>query len=480
VTEPRSTLPKDSRSAEKAVLGSLIMANQCIPDAISSGLEQSSFSDPALGMVYKRIVGLHTLGKTADLVTLCANLPAGISLEEAADLVEQTPNYSKEAILSYSDIIIEAAKERRVYWAAQAYLNSTPEERSNGVGLALQAAIDGQSAAQSNSGPKAFSDILEDARAMKVRERLKLGLPGVDAAIGGGVLPGWMVVVGGFAGGAKTSNCAYMAIQMSRVGHPVMIVTTELGEIEFCGRIEGGLTEADTKPDIHIWSPEVDIRAVIARLGVWVDGLPEGSMPPVLIIDYVQRLRAPADEKVRERQVGVVCEALQTFGRRKQVIVVAAAQLNRQSQMEESPKLHHLRESGWIEQVADVALLVSKTGDSSLRLTVAKNRWGTSGKTIDLTADYARLEFREANPLDVFGAFGAAIEEKLFEGGNKPIKTRDIISNIRFGAGKAKKEDIRAAAEVSKKFVVVGSEVHPIGYKPTQESGFSGAKEVEV
>jgi replicative DNA helicase len=108
----------------------------------------------------------------------------------------------------------------------------------------------------------------------------------------------------------------------------------------------------------------------------------------LVIVDYLQRL-TPLDRKVqRHEQVGMMTDALKSLARELNVPVLVLAQLNRASEKEDRPGLHHLRESGSIEQDSDAVGILhrqvssyrnSDGKDREAELLIAKNRNGETG-----------------------------------------------------------------------------------------------------
>lgn len=105
----------------------------------------------------------------------------------------------------------------------------------------------------------------------------------------------------------------------------------------------------------------------------------------LLIIDYLQLMSAGGRRESRQVEVSEISRSLKSLARALDVPVLALSQLNRASEEDETglPKLSHLRESGALEQDADVVMLLNPFGregaESNLRLNVAKHRNGPTG-----------------------------------------------------------------------------------------------------
>jgi hypothetical protein len=243
--------------------------------------------------------------------------------------------------------------------------------------------------------PKTIAELRADAAELAKAPKIQLGLHGVDELLGGGMTARKTVVLGAFTSGGKTSVCLYEAILQAKAGHPVLYITAEEADVEIAARVES-VCPGDDLPFLNILPADGDIFDVLGAATRWVER-DASDQCPIVIIDYLQRLRGP-DAQGRERQVAVCCEEIQTFGRKTGALVIVAAQLNRKSK-EVEPEIFHLRESGLIEQIADVALLLGKVDQNTLRIKVGKNRKGRTGDVIDLAADWENLVF--SNPGDV-------------------------------------------------------------------------------
>jgi replicative DNA helicase len=122
----------------------------------------------------------------------------------------------------------------------------------------------------------------------------------------------------------------------------------------------------------------------------------------LVVVDYLQRI-TPADRRVpRHEQIGQISDGLKQLARELNVPVLCLCQLNRESEKEDMPTMRHIRESGSVEQDADVvAILHRKTrgyvtgqavNETEARLLIDKNRNGETG-VINLEWDGARTQF---------------------------------------------------------------------------------------
>jgi replicative DNA helicase len=154
-------------------------------------------------------------------------------------------------------------------------------------------------------------------------------------------------------------------------------------EHEKLGREAGALQDAPIFIDDSAALSCFEIRAKIRRLR-----RQEGLR--LAVIDYLQLLQGPAQIESREQQIAAISRSLKGLAREMQIPIIAVAQLNRQAEQRDDhrPRMADLRESGSLEQDADVVLLLhrpayymdSQSEDTSAELIIAKQRNGPTGK----------------------------------------------------------------------------------------------------
>ena len=296
---------------------------------------------------------------------------------------------------------------------------------------AHQPAINGKRDPAATFVPKTLAELKEVSEAIKLQERIPMGIPGINEVIGGGVLPGWITIVGAFSGNGKTTICIHEAVSFSARGHPVLFITAELSEPEVYNCIQAATSETpEFNGDIQIVYPECDVSAIVSGVERWLDTKDGNPYTPVVFVDYAQKLRASGKQFSREREVAVVAESIQFLARKYHIAVFAAAQLNRMSQTDEVPKIHHLRESGLLEQIADIVILSQKTESNRLTLFVGKNRWGRSDGQLDLTVDFPVYRFGGVSLAQKYHSFALEVVDLIKESGGS-LAIRSICQSTR-------------------------------------------------
>jgi replicative DNA helicase len=169
---------------------------------------------------------------------------------------------------------------------------------------------------------------------------------------------------------------------------------------EAAGRLNAAPVYIDDTPNISILELRSKARRHAAQYGV-----------DLLIIDYLQLMRAPGRTESRQTEIAEISRSVKGIARELRVPVIALSQLSREAEKDDTgaPKLSHLRESGAIEQDADVVLMLSRppaykragdneeedpTHEKLIHVNIAKQRNGPTGK-IDLYFDRNIQRFQD-------------------------------------------------------------------------------------
>lgn len=246
----------------------------------------------------------------------------------------------------------------------------------------------------------------------ETRSGIPTGIPSFDVATGGGLHRGEMIVVAARPSIGKSALAAGMAIHAAEQGFRTLFVSLEMPSRDIVLRVMAGRSgesmkklrsgEADRSRveqvagqfadvPLSLWSGrQVSIEQIhgICRLQQARGGL------DVVFVDYIGLVRPMDGRKPRWEAVTETSNALKSMALSLDIPVVALCQLNRDAEGVEA-SLSDLRDSGAIEQDADVVALLNRPRDSSAAvLNVAKIRNGMTGP-IDLKFNGAKFEFSE-------------------------------------------------------------------------------------
>lgn len=258
-------------------------------------------------------------------------------------------------------------------------------------------------------------DTWRDWRDAPAAEPIPTPWSSVNRALAGGLHRGRLYVVAARVGGGKSllgQNIISHAVLHS---HPAMVVSVEMPVVEVVSRIiaaqasidYGAVTRRDFTesssvvdefiqrhrhlPMYIVDNPTVTIEQVAARCRALK---PSGL--DVVFIDYAQLLSASDKRVSREQQVAHIARQAKLLAMELGIAVILAAQLNRSNESENrQPRVSDLRESGELEQSADVIMLMSQedVGSEHTVVNIAKNRTGPP-KSVSLLRrfDQARID----------------------------------------------------------------------------------------
>lgn len=402
----------DQVTAADAELG-LVGIALTNPDAFDEAtVEAADFYDPRCETVWATIGQLRALNERVDPVTVHANLRTGvrgIDLAWLGDLVINAP--IPQVAESYGRLVVEAATLRRLAAAAtrihQLVRAQTPAP--DAIEMA-RAEVDACVRAVAKTGFVAdrFGDMLDALE----QEPDFVPTPWADLNhIIGGWRPGALYVIGARPAAGKTMMSTQAAVEIARAaavgiartggavalnnlemsGEEVMFrITAQMAGVHLGRILDRKLTEDD-------WAKITKMAPAITALPLSIDDNPRARPVDIkahartvartgtlgaIIVDYVQLMSpAPGDRRPRQEVVAEFSRDLKILAKELHVPVLALAQLNRESARGGNPVIADLRETGALEQDADVVLLlhIDNEDESELHVGVGKNRHGPTG-----------------------------------------------------------------------------------------------------
>lgn len=304
--------------------------------------------------------------------------------------------------------LMEARNRERVYREAAKFLGQHRPDKAE--------ALLGDLSAEAASGSVSSLDEVS----ARVWERLNApqnhgpllstGIACVDQAIGG-VAAGSLIVVGADTGVGKSSLLLSMAINMARQGTKVGIVSCEDHEDVWGDRIMGARAGVQGRKIRMRTLNEIEWRR-LAEVASEPSNLPVYFSPQIggndfdvcsamsalvrmgcrfLMIDYLQTINTSARAENRREAIRQIASSLKAHATRLGVPLVLASQLSRPSadDAHREPSKHHLKESGDIENMAELILLLWRDRSQNLMAKVAKSKWGGDNFAFALHRDSA-------------------------------------------------------------------------------------------
>ncbi|MEY2478947.1 MAG: replicative helicase [Actinomycetota bacterium] len=418
-------VPPHNLEAEESLLGAMLLSR----DAIASAVEACSADDfykPAHGHVFEAITSLYGQGEPADPVTVADELRR-VDLLEAiggvavlSSLQANTPATSNAG--RYARIVEEHALLRRLIGVAGEIAEmgySVPEDVAQVVDEAESLVF---KVAQRRVADtlKPIKELLEESldrlEALFDRGESITGVPSgyldLDEQLAG-LQPSNLVIVGARPAMGKTAFALGMAANAAMEAQvPVLFFSLEMSHSEISQRLlcaearvdatrmrNGRLHESD-------WPKITHAIGRLAEAPIYIDDNPNVTVMDIrakarrmksrdglglVVIDYLQLMTGRAKAENRQVEVSEISRSLKILARELEVPVVALSQLSRNLEMraDKRPVLADLRESGSLEQDADVVMFIyrdeiydSESSDrGTAEIIVAKHRNGPTGKT---------------------------------------------------------------------------------------------------
>lgn len=432
--------PEDSRSvlanigAEQSALGAMMLSEVAADLILDLGMRSDAFYDPKHVLIYAAIVEALAKNEPTDPVALATVLAGRGDLVRAGGapylhtLVSSVPTVANGPY--YARIVAEFATRRgliessvRIDQIARDFGHTTSEAVDMAQSVLHVATVDG-----TRSSMEAIADLtdgtLDEILSDDGPNRgISTGLGSLDDVIGG-LKPGQLVIVAGRPGGGKS----VISVDFARAaaihrGIPVGVFSLEMTKSEVMKRIYSAEADVNLSRMLNGGLSEVDKSRIrqhadrIRRAPLYVDDTAPMTLGAIrsgarrlqqrhglglVVVDYVQLVRSTNTRESRVQEVTDVSSGLKLLAKELGVPIVAACQLNRnsESRTDRRPALTDLRESGSLEQDADVVILLHRPDYSNpeherageIDLIVAKNRHGAT-ETVTCVAqlDKARI-----------------------------------------------------------------------------------------
>lgn len=423
-----------SHDSEQAVLGALLIPGADAVDRIGQ-LKPGHFFSEAHRVIFAEIMSMAAQGLAVDPVTVAERLDAsGFSdktggLAYLGELAMNTPSSANAG--RYAQVVIDKSLERDLVSAADSI-----QAIAAGVGTtkdklaAAQSAIMAVTEGAEPKRPQLIREVL--VRAVAAIERrgngsdnaMSSGFAALDAKLSGGFRRGNLVIIAGRPGMGKTALAGGMAFNVASAGVPTLFLSMEMADVELADRM---IANAGRVPLDEILAGNMEgdvgdrILAGTARLHELTLVLDEqGGLTlfdiaskarsirrkhglGLLVIDYLQLAAGDSNGKNRNGEIERITRGLKSLAKELDIPIVVLSQLNRkvEERINKRPILSDLRESGAIEQDADIVLMCyvdqyynpNSPDAGTAEIIVAKNRQGATGMArLAYIADQTRFE----------------------------------------------------------------------------------------
>ncbi len=425
--------------AEKALIGCLLVDNKSFDNITDLTIGEEDFYHPQYGIIFRGIAELAVDNRPFDLVSICAKLTDMGKLEAVGgqsavlQIIEDTA--SSANIYHYGKIIKNKSVLRGIVRTSMritdqglnfvgdveefidevesSFFNLANQTRTNFV-ITLKESLK-ENLKRLEQGKREAGEVLGLTTGYGALDQRLLGLQA-----------GQMIIIAARPGMGKTAlaiNLTVNAIKHS--GLPVMIYSYEMLAPELSGRILSGEANIDSRKIRTNDYTDSDLRSLgyavqeLSKLPLYINDSAATTLLDIksqarkvaaeqglgmIVIDYLQLMQPHVRKSSREQEIAEISRGIKELAKELKCPIIALSQLNRSaaSRTDRRPQLQDLRESGSIEQDADIVLLIHRedyydenTPEKGVaEIIVAKNRAGESG-TVKLAWIAAQTKFAE-------------------------------------------------------------------------------------
>jgi replicative DNA helicase len=437
-------VPPHSVEAEQSLLGGLLLDNQAF-DRIADLVTAEDFYRDDHRRVFRHVARLIEHGKPADVVTVAESIEASEDKDRTGgpaylgSLAQNTP--SALNIRRYAELVRERSVQRRLIQVATEIAETALAPSGKEVGQLLDEAESrilevGERGQRGTQGFESIQPVL--ARVFEridhlYRQENKSDVTGLPTGFvdldekTAGLQQGDLVIVAGRPSMGKTAFALNMAEHVAlQSGAPVAIFSMEMGATQLAMRLLGSIARVDQhlmrtgRLNDEEWSNLSTAMGKLHEAPIYIDETGalnalelrtrarrmhrQSGKLGLIVVDYLQLMSAANEGENRATEISEISRSLKALAKELSVPVVALSQLNRalETRNEKRPMMSDLRESGAIEQDADVILFIYRDevyfpekldAKGKAEVIIAKQRNGPIG-TVNLTflGQYTRFE----------------------------------------------------------------------------------------
>lgn len=393
--------PPQDVAAEQCVLGGMMLSKDAIADVVEI-LRVADFYRPVHATIFDAVIDLYGRGEPADPITVAAALDSAGELSRIGGapylhtLISAVPTAANAAY--YARIVSERAVLRRLVEAGTKIVQlgygaaaAASRDVDDIVDLAQQAIYDVTERRVSEDFAilaDMLQPTLDEIEAVGAQGGVMTGVPtgftDLDRLLNG-LQPGQLIIVAGRPGlGKSTASMDFARNAAVRANLASAIFSLEMSKVEIVMR----LLSAEARVPLHVlrsgqlsdddWTKLARRMGEISEAPIFVDDTPNMTLMEIrakarrlkqrhdlrlIIVDYLQLMTSPKRTESRQQEVADLSRGLKLLAKEVECPVIAVSQLNRgpEQRTDKRPQLSDLRESGSIEQDADVVILDRKS-----------------------------------------------------------------------------------------------------------------------
>ncbi len=430
-------VPPNSIEAEESVLGGILLDNDAINIALER-LRPEDFYRASHRNIFAAMVALSDKREPVDVITLCAQLRAMTLLDESGGIENvsrlTTLVPSAANVGFYAKTVREMALRRRVIHEASEVISEAFEARGEVDEFldSMERRILGVAEDRVHQSFYKVSDIVQES--IKLIEKLydqKQPVTGVPTGfddlnrLTAGFQPSDLIIVAARPAMGKTALVLTMAQWIGiHEKRAVALFSLEMSKEQIvlrmlCGEARVSNSKVRTG---HLGERDfpklVDAASKLAEAPIFIDDTPALTITELrakarrlhrennlamVVVDYLQLARSPAYSHSREQEISDISRSLKALAKELHIPVIALSQLNRsvESRTDKRPMMADLRESGAIEQDADIIMFIYRdevyneaSPDKGIaELIIGKHRSGPTGTVrLAFTPEFTRFD----------------------------------------------------------------------------------------
>ena len=421
-----SRVPPNDLSAERAVLGGILLENEALNVVLELPLTAEDFYSDAHARIFEAMAALFAAGQPVDTVTLRERLATGNRLhaiggdEYLLGLTNTIPTVSN--IEAHGRIVREKAVIRRMIQAchetaAKGYgdygsMEEFLDEAERSIFAVAKHRLRTPYEHITDVVVRTFEQITKAAELKQHITGLPTGFERLDKMTAG-MHPGDLIIIAGRPGMGKTAFALNVALNACRARKASSVVfSLEMPKEQLANRLLCSEARVDAgklrtgylgRDD---WPKLTQAAGTLSDLPIWLDDTPGLTLMELraktrrlkaehglglIVIDYLQLMRAGIKTDSREQEISEISRSLKGMAKELELPVVALSQLNRgvesRGNKDKRPQLSDLRESGAIEQDADTIMFIYRdevynpesTDKGLAEIIVGKQRAGPTG-----------------------------------------------------------------------------------------------------
>lgn len=413
--------PRNSASVELQVLKDLTEDNDLVAEVINV-IRPEHFTTEGRKTFWKNIVSHFNAGDSAPGYRAFAEADQETKAEFLSFREMEQSSSTKDQAISHIAVLRDEAARRRAYNAGLAILQlatgtCTESEVFSRASEAVQA-IEDKAVKEEYSIREIFNEIADEVQERKVladqgkKTCIASGISYLDDVINGGFKRGNLIVIAARPAVGKTALALQLMRNTAIYGNRTVFFSIEMMRDEIGNRM---LYSTERINAHQVWSGDMDwdefensvkemgdipilindhsrnLSDLVTRMTI----LSRRGQCDIAFVDYLGLIDT-ADKKIPlYQQIAEITGTMKVTAKRLRIPIVLLCQLNRDAAKDDcDPDLYHLRDSGSIEQDADIVLMLRRNQDD-LDILVRKNRHGDSNVRIKLGTNITRTNYHE-------------------------------------------------------------------------------------